>query len=134
MNTNNIVLTADIIIEYEDGSIVLVKRKNNPYQGKWAIPGGKMDGLETIEETAIRETKEETGLDVELVYIVGVYSKADRDPRGRFISVAFAALPIGGELKASSDAKEITRVKDFSNIDLAFDHNNILSDYLKTKL
>jgi len=52
-----ITLTADIIIEYEDGSIVLIKRKHDPCKGQWAIPGGILEGEETIEETAVREAK-----------------------------------------------------------------------------
>lgn len=130
---NNARLVADIVIEYEDGNIVLIKRKNKPFQDHWAIPGGKLDDDETIEETAVRETKEETGLDVKLTRVIGVYSKADRDPRGRFVSVAFVAVPVGGELKASDDAKEFIKTKDFLNFELAFDHKQILTDYLNGK-
>ena len=126
-------LTADIIIEFDDGSIILIKRGHAPFQGEWAIPGGKMDGDESIEETAIREAKEETGLDVSLTRIVGVYSKADRDPRGRFVSVVYVAKAIGGILKASSDAKEFIKTKEFTKLKLAFDHSKIIADYLKSK-
>src|SRR3954464_8671429 len=98
METECVTLTADIIIEHEDGSIVLIKRKHDPCKGQWAIPGGILDGDETIEQTAVREAKEETGLDVKLLRIVGVYSKAGRDPRGRFVTVALVAVPIGGVL------------------------------------
>ena len=126
-------LTADIIIEFEDGSIVLIKRGNSPYKGQWAIPGGILEGSETIQETAVREAKEETGLDVELTRIIGVYSKPDRDPRGRFVTVVFAAIPIGGKMQASSDAKELTKTSDFLTYDLAFDHNQIVIDYINSK-
>lgn len=126
-------LTADIIIEFDDNCIILIKRGNSPFKGQWAIPGGKLEGEETIQETAVREAKEETGLDVKLTKIVGVYSTADRDPRGRFVSVTFTAIPIGGVLKASSDAKEILKTSNFLNLDLAFDHNQILADYISSK-
>lgn len=126
-------LTADIIIEFIDGSIVLVKRRHSPFKDQWAIPGGKMEGSESIEETALREAKEETGLEVLITRIVGVYSEADRDPRGRFVTVAFVAKVVGGILKASSDAKEVIRTKEFVEINLAFDHNKIISDYIKSK-
>jgi 8-oxo-dGTP diphosphatase len=134
MQSDNLVqLTADIIIEYDDGSIVLIRRKKEPFEGLWAIPGGKLEGPETVEETAIRETKEETGLDVELVRLIGVYSAPDRDPRGRFVSVAYVGSPVGGVLAAGSDAKEFLRTKDFMDAELAFDHHKILGDYLKSK-
>ena len=133
-NTNGFAkLTADIIIEFDDGNIILIKRGHSPFKGHWAIPGGKMEGDETIQETAVREAKEETGLDVSLTKLIGVYSKANRDPRGRFVSVVFTATPIGGILKASSDAKEILKTSEFLKLDLAFDHNQILIDYINSK-
>jgi 8-oxo-dGTP diphosphatase len=127
---HEITLTADIVIEWADGSIVLVKRKNDPYKGFWALPGGMMDGEETIAQTAIRETKEETGLDVRLAKIIGVYSKPGRDPRGRYISVAFLAHPMSGTLESGSDSAEVVLTKDFHDLTLAFDHAQILSDYV----
>jgi 8-oxo-dGTP diphosphatase len=128
-----ITLTADIIIEYEDGSIVLIKRKHDPYKGHWAIPGGILEGNETIEETAVREAKEETGLDVKLTGIVGVYSKAGRDTRWSFVTVAYTAVPAGCILKGADDAQECLKTKDFATLQLAFDHNQIIADYLKSK-
>lgn len=129
MYKGRVVLTADIVIEFDDGSIVLVKRKKNPFKGCWAIPGGIMEAGETIQETAVREAKEETGLDVTLTRIIDVYSNPDRDPRGRFVSVAFAAQPRDGELKASTDAAEVVKTKDYLKLNLAFDHHQILADY-----
>ena len=129
----NIQLTADIIIEFDNGDILLAKRKYEPYVGVWGLPGGKMDGEETIEETAIREVKEETGLDIKLDEIVGVYSDPKRDPRGRYISTAFIAHPVGGILEAASDAARVMRVADYSKMDLAFDHKKILEDYKRLK-
>jgi 8-oxo-dGTP diphosphatase len=126
-------LTADVVIEFGDDSIILIKRCNPPFEGWWAIPGGKLEGQETIEETAIREAHEETGLIVKLARIIGVYSKPERDPRGRYVSVAFAAIPIGGVLRASSDAAEVSRTADYDNLPLAFDHRQILADYLRSK-
>lgn len=125
-------LTADIIIQMGDGKIVLAKRGSEPYKGKWALPGGKLDGNETIEETAIREAKEETGLDIKLQTVLGVYSRPDRDPRGRFVSVVFTATVTGGELKAGSDAAEVKTISVSDDMELAFDHNEILADYKRT--
>ena len=127
--SDKITLTADGIIQLADGSIVLAKRKSEPYQGQWGLPGGKMEDKERIEETAVREAREETGLDVRLEKVVGVYSKNGRDPRGRFVSVVYLASPVSGVLEAASDAEELMITDDWIGIDLAFDHDQILADY-----
>lgn len=122
-------LTVDIITIRKDGSIVLVKRRNPPFQGQWAIPGGFVEYGETVEAAAVREAKEETGLNVELAEIVGIYSDPNRDPRGHTVSICFLAREIGGELRADTDAKE---AKSFcvSSLPsgLAFDHARMLAD------
>ena len=128
-----VMLAADIIIEYKDGSIALVKRKNPPFKGQWSLPGGKLDGNETIEQTAIREAKEETGLDIKLTGILGVYSKPGRDPRGRYVSVVFRAEVLGGEPLAGDDAEAFITTRNYLNYALAFDHNSILTDYIRQK-
>jgi 8-oxo-dGTP diphosphatase len=133
MSDTRAYICADIIIEFEDESIALAKRGSDPFKGQWALPGGKMDGDETIEETAIREAKEETGIDVELVKIIGVYSDPERDPRGRYVSVVFLAKPVGGMLEAGSDATELLRTKQPDKISLAFDHDQVIRDYLQQK-
>ncbi|MEP7168617.1 MAG: NUDIX hydrolase [Bacteroidota bacterium] len=97
------------------------------------LPGGIMDDGETIEQTAVREAKEETGLDVELTRLIGVYSKPGRDPRGRTVTITYAAKVIGGFLKADSDAKEILRTKDYAKMKLAFDHNEMIEDFFERK-
>ena len=122
-----ITLTVDAIIPYK-GKIVLIKRKNEPYKDYYALPGGIVEYGESVESALIREAKEETGLDVELYKLVGVYSQPDRDPRGHFVSICFIALPKGGELKASSDAKEVALFDLDSIPNLAFDHNKMIED------
>jgi len=129
--SDKVTLTADVIIQWADGSIVLVRRKNEPYHHYWALPGGMLEGDETIEETAIREAKEETGLSIRLDRVLGVYSTPDRDPRGRYVSVTFLAYPVSGVMESGSDAEDIRLSTDFIDLDLAFDHHNILLDYLK---
>ncbi|WXG45160.1 MAG: NUDIX hydrolase [Candidatus Atabeyarchaeum deiterrae] len=122
-------LTVDIIIVRKDGSVVLVKRLNPPFKGEWAIPGGFVEYGETVEAAAMREAKEETGIDVQLTRIVGVYSRPDRDPRGHTVSVCYLARELGGELRADTDAKE---ARSFNRNSLprrlAFDHDQMLID------
>ncbi|RLG92297.1 MAG: NUDIX hydrolase [Candidatus Hecatellales archaeon] len=123
------VLTVDVVIRVEEG-FVFVRRANEPYRGYWAIPGGIVEYGETVEEAAKREAKEETGLEVRLVKLIGVYSDPKRDPRGHYVSIAYLAEPIGGELKASTDAKEVAVFKKKPE-KLAFDHEKIFEDALK---
>jgi 8-oxo-dGTP diphosphatase len=133
MKIEKVIVASDVIIENSDAGIILVKRANDPFKDQWALPGGIMDPDETIEQTAVREVKEETGLDVQLTALIGVYTRLDRDPRGRAISVLYAAKIIGGNLIAGSDAKEVRIAKDFLQMDLAFDHKQMILDYLKHK-
>jgi len=119
-------LTVDTVIIYH-GKIVLIRRKNPPYQDHFAIPGGFVEVGETVEAAAVREAKEETGLDVRLMKLLGVYSDPSRDPRGHTVTVCFLALG-SGNLKAGSDAKD-TGLFGIDEIpELAFDHNKIIED------
>ncbi|MBR0471884.1 MAG: NUDIX hydrolase [Methanosphaera sp.] len=125
----NPALTVDTII-VKDSQVVLIKRLNNPYMDHWAIPGGFVEYGEKVEDAAVREAKEETGLDIELTKLVGVYSDPNRDPRGHTVTVAFTAKIIGGSLKSDSDAKDakFIEINKLKNLNLAFDHNIILRD------
>ncbi len=120
-------LAVDVVIRTPDG-VVLIKRKNEPYKGRWAIPGGFVRYGERVEDAAAREVKEETSLRVKLRGLVGVYSDPKRDPRGHVVSVCFLAERAGGRLKASSDAKDIKIFKQIPWRELAFDHARILKD------
>ena len=121
-----VVVTADVIIQYPDGGIVLIKRGKEPFLGSWALPGGILEEGETIEECAVREAKEETGISVSLRKLVGVFSEPGRDPRGHYISIAFLADPVEGSPQAASDAADLIITKDFRDLALAFDHTEIL--------
>jgi 8-oxo-dGTP diphosphatase len=121
-------LTVDVVAPME-GGIVLIKRKNEPFEGQWALPGGFVDVGETVEDAAVREMKEETGLDVELVRLVGVYSEPNRDPRGHNVSVVFLANIVGGEMSADTDADE-AEVLDPESVELAFDHAKVVAEAL----
>jgi ADP-ribose pyrophosphatase YjhB (NUDIX family) len=122
--------TVDIVIGSGTG-IVLIKRKNPPYG--WAIPGGFVDYGESVEHAAVREAKEETGLDVKLTGLLGVYSDPARDPRFHTISTVFMATAEG--MPVGHDDAEEARVFQLDNLPepLAFDHARILADYAARK-
>ncbi len=127
----NPIPTVDIIIEMDDRRIVLIKRKNPPYG--WAIPGGFVDYGESLEDAAVREAREETGLDVTLISQMHTYSKPDRDPRQHTISTVFTARA-SGTPKALDDALEIGLFdEDHLPSPLAFDHRFILGDYFRSR-
>ena len=119
-------LMVDVIIPSQEG-VVLVRRGSEPFEGRWALPGGFVEVGETAEEAATRETAEETGLAVEISRLVGVYSDPERDPRGHNVSVAFVAEVLSGDLAAASDAAEVA-VLDPATVELAFDHARIIAD------
>jgi 8-oxo-dGTP diphosphatase len=124
-------LAADAVILFS-GGIVLIQRGSPPFAGRYALPGGFVELGESIEAAAVREAKEETGLEIELLGLVGIYSDPARDPRGHVVSAAFLARG-SGSLLAGSDARG---AKVFSCQDLpalAFDHDLILRDALRLK-
>ena len=121
-------LMVDVIIPSERG-VVLIRRGNEPFEGRWALPGGFVEVGETVEVAAYREAAEETGLAVEVARLVGVYSDPERDPRGHNVSVAFLARVLSGDLVAATDASEVA-VLDPSSVELAFDHRKIIEDAL----
>lgn len=125
-----ITLTVDPIILTNDGKVVLVKRSFDPYKDHWALPGGIVEYGETVEIAVIREAKEETGLDIKIEKLAGVYSDPNRDPRGHFVSVCFLCVPVGGELTTSVETKEVKTFSkgEIKSIKLAFDHQKILKD------
>lgn len=127
--------TVDIIIEIkrDDGELgfILIKRKNPPFG--WALPGGFVNYGETLEKAAVREAKEETSLDIELIGQFHTYSEPDRDPRFHTISTIFIARA-EGRPRARDDAKEIGIFTARSrHRPLAFDHEKILADYFHSK-
>jgi 8-oxo-dGTP diphosphatase len=121
-------IAADIIAEIGD-KVVLIERRNFPLG--WAIPGGFVDFGETVEEAAVREAREEISLEVELRALLGVYSRPDRDPRGQTITVVYVARA-SGMPRGADDAKNAI-LCDPQNppTPLAFDHAEILADYVR---
>ncbi len=135
MKLKNPIPTVDAIIEKRN-KIVLIERGIEPFKGKLALPGGHVDHKETVEGATIREAREETGLDIKLIDILGVYSDPKRDPRDcHRIATVFVTKIISGKLKAGTDAK-VARFFDPKKLrkeDVAFDHFKIIQDYLKYK-
>lgn len=124
-------LTADcvVITREEEPKVLLIQRANDPYKGCWAFPGGFMEMDETVEQCAIRELAEETGMNVTSVRQIGCYSRVDRDPRGRTITVAFLVevdAPI--QVVGLDDAAKAEWFPLNSLPQLAFDHDDILDD------
>ncbi|MCX7913773.1 MAG: NUDIX hydrolase [Thermodesulfovibrionales bacterium] len=130
MKHKNPLPTVDIIIEYKEG-IILIKRRNPPYG--WALPGGFVEYGESLEDCALREAKEETGLDIELIRQFHTYSEPQRDPRFHTITTVYIAKA-EGNFKAGDDAKEVGVFKrDNLPDNIAFDHREILTDYFNKR-
>jgi len=125
-------LTVDIVIELQDvaNRIVLIERKYEPLG--WALPGGFVDIGETVEQAAVREASEETGLHVTLKHLLGVYSDPNRDPRGHTASIVFVAQA-HGEPCGGDDAGQAQAFDSANPPQLAFDHARILDDYRRWK-
>jgi len=118
--------TTDAVIVRED-EIVLIRRGTEPFKGKWALPGGFVDSGETAEAACVREAKEETGLDVEVEELLGVFSGPERDPVRRTIAVAYLCKEVGGELVGGDDAAEAKWFSLEELPELAFDHLEIIN-------
>ena len=124
-------VTADCVVMTKDAvpQVLLIERGADPYKGCWAFPGGFMNMDETTEQCAIRELEEETGIEVTDIKQIGAYSKVDRDPRGRTITVAYLALvsspiPVTGQ----DDAAKAQWFPIDNLPSLAFDHEDIMRD------
>ena len=115
----------------KDKKILLIKRKNNPYKGKWALPGGFVEYKERVEDAVLREVFEETGLKTKIRDFIGIYSDPNRDPRGHTITIVYLLDILSGELNSGDDAYDANffDLKDLPK--LAFDHDIILKDVIR---
>lgn len=123
-------ITVDLVIELEDkpGRPIVVIRRGHPPPGH-ALPGGFVDIGETVEHAAMREAREETGLEITLREILGVYSDPARDPRGHSVAIVYVATA-SGEPVAGDDAAAVIVTDPDQSPPLIFDHGKILADYI----
>lgn len=124
-------VTADCVVITKESvpQVLLIERGNEPFKGCWAFPGGFMNMDETTEQCAIRELEEETGMKVTELHQIGAYSKVDRDPRGRTITVAYLVIvdnPVA--VTGQDDAAKAQWFPIDALPPLAFDHDDIMRD------
>lgn len=128
-------VTADcvVITKEAEPKVLLIQRGADPYKGCWAFPGGFMNMDETTEQCAIRELEEETGLKVSTVRQIGAYSKVDRDPRGRTITVTYLAIiDKPAQVTGQDDAAKAEWFPLSALPELAFDHADIMADAINS--
>ena len=124
-------VTADCVVftKETEPKVLLIERGADPYKGCWAFPGGFLNMDETTEECAIRELEEETGMKIQELQQIGAYSKVDRDPRGRTITVAYlAVIDSPCEVIGQDDAAKAQWFPLDALPKLAFDHDDIMRD------
>jgi len=131
MDKQSIKLSVDaVVFGYEEGniSVLLIKRKYEPFKGQWAIPGGFVENDESLEDAVERELFEETGIKINYLEQLYTFGKPNRDPRGRVVSIAYFGLvrPNAFKIYASTDAEQAQwfNINDLPK--LSFDHKEIL--------
>lgn len=125
------ITTVDPII-IKDKRVLLQKRSFGLFKGFWVLPGGKVEIGEDVQEACIREAMEETGIEVKILKMLGVYSGKDRDPEKHAVSIAFLCKPMRGEPRASKEATEMGFF-DLKKLPekIGFDHRDIIKDAKK---
>ena len=127
MNYKSPKLAVDGVL-IEDKKILLIRRRKQPFMGKWALPGGFVEYGEKTEAAVVREFLEETGLKTKIKNLVGVYSDPGRDPRGHVISVVYMLEFCDGRLKSGDDACDARFFCLDELPELSFDHEKIIKD------
>jgi len=128
MDTKHPLLAVDCVVFDQAGRLLLIRRKNPPFQGRYALPGGFVEYGETTEQAAARELREETNVQAAGLSLVGVYSDPGRDPRGHVVSIAYLVAAGPCDARAGSDASEAAFIAGWRDEALAFDHNRIVAD------
>ncbi len=128
-NTRNV--TCSVLLVNKNEEILLVLRNSEPFKGRWALPGGYLDWYETVEQTAIREVSEETGLTVSALELAGIRSDLSAGDDRQNVDIFFFSRAFKGKLNSSS--KEIKKTHWFSINSLpdkmAFDHKRIIKEF-----
>jgi 8-oxo-dGTP diphosphatase len=128
--------TSTALVPYPDNKILLIKRNTIPFKGYWALPGGRMDPGETVEQTIVREVKEETGLDVIIVRKVGEYVEkgVKDDVDYEYYPTCFVVKPVGGKIKKQESEIQEINLFYLSELPkpLAFEHDLMIKDYIKS--
>lgn len=126
-------LTVDSVV-MEKGKILLIKRKGNPFVGYWALPGGFVERGEILSKAASREVLEETGIQVSIEKMTGIYDDPKRNPMGHAVTAAFLCKTKGGKLKPQEEEVSEARffpIPEIRKLKIAFDHRKIIRDALK---
>lgn len=121
-------VAADAVVFDDSGAVLLIRRKFPPFQGQFALPGGFVELGETTEAAALRELKEETGIDGSSPLLIGVYSDPKRDPRGHTVGIAYLVQASSYDVCAGDDAADACFVANWQQEELAFDHRQIIAD------
>lgn len=131
MRQQNIALTVDVAVFKKTGSdweLLFIKRKKEPFKGKWALPGGFVDDGENLPDAAARELLEETGLAVNGLHQLGAFGKPGRDPRGHTVSIVYTAFTDDTAEAVGADDAEEAKWFSVKNLpEMAFDHAEIVN-------
>ncbi len=125
--------TVDIVVMNNKGEVLLAKRNVPPGKGKWHIPGGGVAKGERIVQTAVRKIKEETGLNIKLQRLVGIWDAPKRNPILHDVTFVFLAKAVGGRLRGSPDAREVKFFNPSKLPKMMFAHNSEIEYALKGK-
>lgn len=129
--------TAAAIIEFQNGKILLIKRGTSIFQGYWALPGGKVDAGETVEDAVVREVREETGLKVEVLSKIGEYHEMGVQDgiEYDYYPTCFLVRSVKGKIRKQNEEIEQIKLFDLTEIPelLAFKHSTMIKDYIRTK-
>jgi 8-oxo-dGTP diphosphatase len=128
MNEDRPWISADAVVFDMHDRLLLIRRKNEPFKGQHAFPGGFVEDGETTEAAALRELQEETGIIAQDPQLIGVYSQPGRDPRHHTVTIAYLFFVESGQPVAGDDAAAAEFRKDWAELPLAFDHSRILKD------